>query len=581
MSVVGQTGAAVRESAADARTAWRPEQTAAVVPVAVAAALPWIGPGWIHPDVLASWLYLGLAASGLVLTVGFGGIPSLGQGAFMSIGAFTTALLTARAGWPVGATIPVAVGVALGAGLLTGLVIVRQPPLFVAVSTWILAWLVLLVAVEFPGVSGGSQGYVVPSGLSTNGHYELALGLTALAVAGASALRRGNAGLRLRAVRDRPAAAAALGVQNRRIMLGAFAASAAVGGLAGSLAVQLAGVSDPNAFDPFTSFELLAAILLGGASYACAGIVGVAILGVIALVAHAWASIQGDAPAQLQPMLASLLLLAVFGLGGDGLIPALVRLRPRAARPVAGTAVPVELADPAGLSARGLRKDYGGVHALAGLDLDVRPGETVALVGANGSGKTTALRALAGVLPFDAGEVEIDGRAVGEERPEELVRRGVVRTLQRTAVFGSMTALENVLVGAGLRARTSGPVRVLVATPKARAEARAVRAVALGALRAVGLEEHAGTRAGLLDGFQQRLLMLAAALATRPRLLLLDEPSAGATRTEKARIAAILRGEAIEALSVVLVEHDLELVQTVADRVVVMADGRGAPDGRP
>ena len=575
MSVLAETGAALRQGAADARTAWRPEQTAAVVVVAVAAALPWIGPGWIHVDALASWLYLGLAATGLVLTVGFGGIPSLGQGAFMSIGAFTTALLTARAGWPVGATVPVAVGMALGAGLLTGLVIVRQPPLFVAVSTWILAWLVLLVALEFPGVSGGSQGYVVPSGLSTTGHYELALGLTALAVAGVSALRRGNAGLRLRAIRDRPAATAALGVQNRRIMLGAFTASAAVGGLAGSLAVQLAGVSDPNAFDPFTSFELLAAVLLGGASYACAGIVGVGILGAIAVVAHTWASVQSNTPAQLEPMLASLLLLAVFGLGGEGLIPALVRLRPRAGRGVTGTAAVGEPAEPAALSARGLVKDYGGVHALAGLDLDVEPGETLALVGANGSGKTTALRALAGALPLDAGEVAVDGRPLGGDRPDELARVGVVRTLQRTAVFGSMTALENVLVGACLRTRTSGPLRTLVATPKARAEARAARAAALGALRTVGLESQAATRADLLDGFQQRLLMIATALATRPRLLLLDEPSAGATAAEKSRVAAILGEVPVSALSIVLVEHDLGLVRAVADRVVVMADGRG------
>ena len=362
-------------------------------------------------------------------------------------------------------------------------------------------------------------------------------------------------------------------------MLGAFAASAAVGGLAGSLAVQLAGVSDPSAFDPFTSFELLAAILLGGASYACAGIVGVGILGVIALVAHAWASIQGNAPAQLQPMLASLLLLAVFGLGGEGLIPALVRLRPRGARADAGTAAPTEPSRPAGLSARGLRKDFGGVRALAGLDLDVGPGETVAIVGANGSGKTTALRALAGVVELDAGEVDVDGRAVGGESQEELARLGVVRTLQRTGVFGSMTALENVLVGAGLRLRTSGPVRALAATPKARTEARAARAAALGALGAVGLEGHAGTRADRLDGFQQRLLMLAAALATRPRLLLLDEPAAGAARAEKDRLAAILRGEPVGGLSVVLVEHDLELVRAVADRVVVMADGHGAPGG--
>jgi branched-chain amino acid transport system ATP-binding protein/branched-chain amino acid transport system permease protein len=575
---------AYRAGARDARAAWSQSQTAGVLLVAAGCALPWIAPGWVHLDVLAAWLYLALAATGLGLTVGIAGLPSLGQGAFMSIGAFTTALLAARAGWSADAAIPAAVAASLVAGLLAGLVVVRQPPLFLAVSTWILSWLVLLVAVEFPGVSGGSQGYVVPSSLSTTGHYELALVLTAAAVAALSVLRRSSPGLRLRATRDRPAAATGLGVPGRRVVLGAFAASAAVGGLAGSLAVQLAGVSDPNAFGPFTSFKLLAAILLGGASYACAGVVGVAILGAVALVGHAWAVIQGDAPAQLQPMLASLLLLAILGVGGDGLIPLLLRLRGRVARepgpeiaPLShepGEPAALRAGEPAALRARGLRKHYGGLHALDGLDLEVGAGETVALVGANGSGKTTALQALAGALPLDAGEIALDGRPLEAVGPERLAQAGVVRTLQRTATFGSLTALENAIVGAGLRARHGGTLRSLVATPKARAEARTTRRVAMEALRTVNLEAHAHTRAELLDGFQQRLLMLAAALATRPRLLLLDEPSAGATATEVANLAAILADVRASGVSLVLVEHNLQLVRAVADRVVVMADGK-------
>ena len=163
-----------------------------------------------------------------------------------------------------------------------------------------------------------------------------------------------------------------------------------------------------------------------------------------------------------------------------------------------------------------------------GFDLEVAPGETVALVGANGSGKTTALRALGGALPLDAGEVTLDGRPLAGLGLEGLARAGIVRTLQRTATFGNLTVLESALVGAALRASDSGPVRSLVATPKARAEARRRRRVALEALRTVGLDGLADTRAELLDGFQRRLLMIAAALAARPRLLLLDEPSAGA-----------------------------------------------------
>jgi branched-chain amino acid transport system permease protein len=575
--LVSQTSVAVRGAVRDARAAWGPGHTGAIALFAVACALPWFAPSWIRIDELAGWGYLALAATGLVLTVGIAGLPSLGQGAFMSVGAFATALLTARAGWPVEATIPVAVAASLIAGLLAGLVVVRLAPLFLAVSTWILTWLVVLVALAFPGVSGGSQGYVVDSRLDATGHYELALALTGLAVVLVVALRRSSTGMQLRANRDRSAAAISLGVRSDRLLLGAFVASASIGGLAGSLAVQLAGVTDPNAFGPVASFKLLTAVLLGGASYASAGIAGVAVLGAIALTGHAWTAVQGGSSAQLQPMLDAMILLAVLGLGGDGLIPLAARLRrrfrPDEPSPRRRPALRRQTAIPAQLSAHGLSKSYGGVHALAGFDLEVAPGEAVVLVGANGSGKTTALRALAGALPLDAGEIIVDGRPLTGSSPAEMAQAGVVRTLQRTATFGSLTALENVLVGAALHARHSGPLRVIAATPKSRAEARELRSAALGALSTVRLERSADTKAEQLDGFQQRLLMLAAALATRPRLLLLDEPSAGAAAAEVGGLAEILAEVRMTGVSLVVVEHNLDLVRAVADRVVTMADG--------
>jgi branched-chain amino acid transport system permease protein len=565
-------------AARDAKAAWHGEQTALGVFVVLAAALPWFAPDWVHIDVLAAWLYLALSATGLALTAGLAGLPSLAQGAFMSVGSFATAVLAARAGWPVATTIPVAVAAALVLALVCGVVLVRLPPLFLAVSTWLVAWLVLLVATEFPAVAGGSQGYTVSSGLSATGHYELGLVLTVLAVAGLSALRRTRIGVSLRAIRDRPAEARSLGVPGGRLLLGAFVASAAVGGLAGSLAVQLAGVSDANAFGPFTGFKLLVAILLGGASYAAAGVVGVAALGVIALVGHIWAGLQSGAPAQLQPMLASVILLAILALGGEGVIPLVLRYRSAKAAPPLppAPAAPSTPRAPAALTARGLWKSYGGVHALAGFDLDVGPGEAVALVGANGSGKTTALRALAGALPVDRGEISLDGQPLPGVDPATLAMAGVVRTLQQTATFSTLTALESALVGAGLHSRHSGPVRSLTATPKARAEARALRAAALESLRSVRLESQARQPAVQLDGFQQRLLMIAAALATGPRLLLLDEPSAGAARPERAQLVEILREIRAHGISLVLVEHNLPLVRAVADRVVVMADGKVA-----
>ncbi|HZO61469.1 MAG TPA: hypothetical protein VFB35_00655, partial [Gaiellaceae bacterium] len=233
--VLARTGSALRDGLADARSAWRAPYALALALFAAACALPWFAPGWIHVDELAAWLYLALSASGLVVAVGLAGLPSLGQGAFMTAGALTTGLLVARAGWPAEATVPVAVAVALAAGAAGGLAVVRLSPLALAVSTWILTWLAFLGALAFPGISGGAQGYVVGSGPSPTGHYELGLVLCAVAVVALSALRRSATGIRLRAVRDRAAAATSLGVPGERLLAGAFAAAAAVGGLAGSL----------------------------------------------------------------------------------------------------------------------------------------------------------------------------------------------------------------------------------------------------------------------------------------------------------------------------------------------------------
>jgi ABC-type branched-subunit amino acid transport system ATPase component len=382
-------------------------------------------------------------------------------------------------------------------------------------------------------------------------------------------------------VRDRPAAATSLGVRGEPLLLGAFAGSAAVAGLAGSLAVQLAGVTDPGAFGPVVSFKLLAAVLLGGASYAVSGIAGVAVLGAIALVARAWAHLQAGSAADVEPLFAAILLLVVLALRPER-APLLERLRARVLP--AGPRLPVSparstppVAAHVVLSARGLVKHYGGVRALDGFDLEVGDGETVALVGANGSGKTTALRVLAGAVPLDAGELELDGLPVTGQPAVELASAGVVRTLQRTATFGTLTALESAVVGASLHARHSGAFRSLASTPKSRAEARELRAAALDALQTVRLEQVADVPAARLDGFQQRRLMLAAALAARPRLLLLDEPSAGAARAEVDGLLEILAAIREGGVTLVVVEHDQRLVRTLADRVVVMADGKTLP----
>src|SRR5215210_6296921 len=181
-AVAARTGTALSQAARDVRSAWRPWYGGAIGIVAVAAVVPAVAPSWVHVDSVANSFYLALAATGLWITVGLAGMPSLGQGAFMGIGAFSVALLTVRAGWPALPATVVGVVAAGAAGFVAGVGVVRLRPVFIAVTTWILTWTVTLFLLAFRSVSGGAQGLVLPPTLSVTAHYELALALLLVAI---------------------------------------------------------------------------------------------------------------------------------------------------------------------------------------------------------------------------------------------------------------------------------------------------------------------------------------------------------------------------------------------------------------
>jgi len=490
-------------------------------------------------------------------------MPSLAQGAFMAVGAFTAAHLRIHGGLPTLAAAIVGAAAAAAAAAVTGAGFVRLSRGLVAVSTWILAWLVALALSAFPSVSGGAQGLLLPEGPSTTAHYELALALVALAALALVALARGPFGLRLTAARDRRAAAAALGVPVPRLRLTAFVASAAVGGLAGGLSVQLAGIADAASYRPYLSFKLFVAVLIGGAASAAGAFVGIVVLGLVSVAADAVGAVENVSSARFHPLLTSVLLLAVLSLGGEGLLRAPRRRRLAAA----ARAEARDTVARARIGGRGLTKRYGDLVALEELDIDVGAGEIVALIGPNGSGKTTALRLLAGTERPDGGTVDTDGR--------------IARTLQATATFGELTAVEHLLVAAARRRRYGGFARTLLATPKARAEEAAATGRALEILRRFGLGDRADTPASELAGADQRLLMIAAAYETGASVLLLDEPSAGAAHAEVDRLARVLAGLRADGLAILVVEHNLRLVRTVSPRVVALDAGRVIARGTP
>lgn len=231
-----------------------------------------------------------------------------------------------------------------------------------------------------------------------------------------------------------------------------------------------------------------------------------------------------------------------------------------------------------GLVVRRLRRHYGGVAAVDGVDLDAPAGAVTALIGPNGAGKTTLFTCLTGLDPADGGSVTLDGRALDRLRPHERARSGLAWTFQRIELFAGLTVAENVRVGAENR-RQRSLTRGLLGLPDKDGDADRVTTEAV--LERLGLASLARTPAGALPTGTMRLVELGRALAGKPRALLLDEPASGLDDAQVERLAAVLRALAADGIAVLLVEHDMRFVSSVADRVSLMASGRVVLTGTP
>jgi ABC-type branched-subunit amino acid transport system ATPase component len=232
------------------------------------------------------------------------------------------------------------------------------------------------------------------------------------------------------------------------------------------------------------------------------------------------------------------------------------------------------------LSVERLERAFGGVRAVDGASFDVRPGEIHGLIGPNGAGKTTAINVVSGLLPPTGGAVRLSGRDIHGLPPNRIAALGVARTFQQIRLFSELSARDNVLVGEHLVRRASLPARLL-ALPASRAEERSARDRAGALLERIGLAGRSGERARNLSYGEQRRVEIARALAAEPRLLLLDEPTAGMNPVEVQAVAALIRSVAAEGRSVLLIEHNVKLVMDVCDRITVLDFGKVIAEGPP
>ena len=232
------------------------------------------------------------------------------------------------------------------------------------------------------------------------------------------------------------------------------------------------------------------------------------------------------------------------------------------------------------LHGSGVSLGFGGVAALSGVGFNVRRNSLHAIIGPNGAGKTSLFNVITGFYQMDEGDIQLDGKPISGLPPHLVAMRGIARTFQNLEIFTNMTVIENVLAGAHLRFGY-GPLDFFLRTPRFIREERELREWAREQLDFVGLSERCDLPAGQLPFGSQRLLEIARALAAAPKALLLDEPAAGLNIKETAALGGLIRRIVDRGITVVMVEHDMDLVMRISDRILVLNYGRVIADGAP
>ncbi len=563
-----------------------------------------------------------LLALGLNIVVGQAGLLDLGYVAFYAVGAYTTAKLTTAAGWTSWESVALAMVMAGIAGVILGAPTLRLRGDYLAIVTFGFGEIVHIVARNSPslGEARGIPNIPHPSGgfrLDPLPYYELTLVAIVLTVLVIVRLNRSRVGRAWAAIREDEDAAEAMGVPTFKMKLWAFAVGAAIGGMGGWLYASRVSFINPDNFLFFLSLIILSAVVLGGMGSIPGVIAGAFAIAFIPEYLREVAAgetitrwlntlIGGNAGdiTEYRVLLFGIALILVVVFRPQGLLPSRRRAAELGAEvadveeeaALTAVATPVDTSSGDGqvdlsvngdrpqgapvLELDGVRVAFGGVVALDGLDLHVGQGEIVAVIGPNGAGKTTFFNAVTGVSRPVSGRVRLAGEPLVGRHPHERTAAGVARTFQNIRLFPEMTALENVMVGADARHRTSVPGAVL-GLPRHRREEREAREEAQRLLDLVGIGHRAGDLARNLPYGDQRRLEIARAVATRPRVLLLDEPGAGMNQTEKQRLVDLIRTLRGSGLTIVLIEHDMGLVMGISDRVVVLDFGEKIAEGRP
>jgi branched-chain amino acid transport system permease protein len=549
-----------------------------------------------------------LVALGLVLLTGIAGMTSFGQAAFVGIGAYASAVLTTTYGASPWIGLLAGVAVTVLAAVALGAITMRLSGHYLPLCT--LAWGLSLFYLfgnlsllgQFDGITGIPPVNVFGFELRSGRHIYLLIWLmVALAVMATLNLLDSRSGRAIRALKGGVVMAESCGVNTARTQMLAFILGAVLAGLSGWLYAHLQRAVNPTPFGLNAGIGYLFMAVVGGAGYVWGALVGAALMTLLS----DW--LQSVLPALLghsgnyEVVVTGLLMILLLQRAPDGLWPLMVRaVMWLFGRRTGATAASSEMTPAAGLRAirlarsltqrekpvhgspvldvRQARKMFGGLVAVNDVSFTLAAGEIVGLIGPNGAGKSTMFNLVSGVLPLSAGEVHFMGQRVDGRPSRWMAGAGMARTFQHVRLMPAMSAIENVAIGAhlrGTRGALAGALRLN------RVEEASLFAQARTELERVGLGSHDLHEAGSLALGQQRLLEIARALASDPVLLLLDEPAAGLRHQEKQALADVLRQLRSEGVSILLVEHDMDFVMGLVDRLVVMDFGSRIAEGAP
>ncbi|MGV7206647.1 ABC transporter permease subunit [Oxalobacteraceae bacterium A2-2] len=596
-------------------------------------------PYYIH--LFETILIYAILLFGLDIVVGYTGQVSLGHAGLFGIGSYVSGVLFFKLGMPFWVALPASVVCAAVFGAVLALPALRVTGPYLAMVTLAFGTIIQILINEMSFLTEGPMGIKLAKPeffgqkMGEVGFYYLVAALMVLSLIVVHRILKSNLGRAFEALRDSPIASDCMGVSVYRYKVYAFVISAGFAGLAGSLYAYSEEYISPNTYNFELTILFLLAVIMGGRKTRSGALIGAlivvmlpslladielfrkiavaaAVLGVIGsgvALARGRSTVRGV----LVPLVATIGMaafsfhlenivdwrLTIFGLMTlfvvyylqDGIVGYLRGLLDKGPSHDKSLSVAGHGAEPFPqaqggavgqtlLAVEQILMQFGGLKALNQVDLNVLQGSVHGLIGPNGSGKSTMMNVLTGIYRPTAGSVSFAGAVISGRTPSQIALGGVARTFQNVQLFGEMTATENVLVGLHNTFR-SNVLDVMLQTPRYRREEKAARERAASILEFVGLADMANEEARNLPYGKQRLLEIGRALGLSPRLLLLDEPAAGLTAPDIKELMAIIRKIRAHGITIILIEHHMDVVMALSDTVTVLDFGQKIAEGKP